>query len=192
VAVDAEVVEEEEWKDGLRNILKSSVQHKVSRFVYSIPLQYSVFPIVNSVLNVRVYKQYAQTCGPYSSQLSNVSVEVYDNPTCEGEPVQEGMAETWSALFLTKVENTKQWSVLAKKEGYKGACQNIGIMVPFKENYGYAYLVEDVENTEIIPWASLNLTYKNIPNFCLTSSSKEILIFAEIIHMDLSNDHYKK
>jgi hypothetical protein len=109
---------------------------------------------------VRVYKQYTQTCGPYSSQLSNVSVEVYDNPTCDGEPVQEGMAETWSALFLTKVQNTEQWSVLAKKEGYKGDCRKIGIMIPFKENYGYAYLVEDVDNTAIIPRASLNFTFE--------------------------------
>ena len=74
--------------------------------------------------------------------------------------VQEGMAKTWSALFLTRVQHTKQWSVLAKKEGYKGYCRNIGIMIPFRENYGYAYLVEYVENTEIIPRATLNFTFE--------------------------------
>jgi len=126
---------------------------------------------INSVLEVFISKQYVQTCGynDNSNSLSNVTVAVFDNPTCAGEPVEERLFESTYPypVFLAKVQKTEEWSVMASKTGYKSGCQTIGILVPFTKNYAYVMLEEDVEESETVPIASLDFTF-DINNELLT------------------------
>ena len=112
-----------------------------------------------------------QTCGynDYSTSPSNVTVAVFDNPTCAGEPVQERLFENTNIylVFLAKVQKTEEWSVLASSTGYKSGCQNIGILVPFSQKFANVRLEEDVEESETVPTASLDFTF-DINNELLT------------------------
>ena len=118
------------------------------------------------MLEVSVRKQYSygqQSCGSNNYGLTNVSVEVYDNPACEGNPVQIGMAEGEygyaRAVFLIKVKDTKPWSLFLSKEGFKNTCEDIGLLVPFSQNRQYLYMTEEKTESTIIPTVSLNFTF---------------------------------
>ena len=95
--VEVEKEEEEKWRDGLRNILS------IALTLVNISPLFSV----NGVLKVSVRKQYSYgqpSCGSNNNGLTNVSVEVYDNPACKVNPIQIGMTEGISynakAFFL--------------------------------------------------------------------------------------------
>ena len=60
------------------------------------------------------------------------------------------------AVFLIKVKDTKPWSVFLSKERLKSACQDIGRMALFGQNWIY---VEMEEEKTIIPTVSLNFTF---------------------------------
>merc|ERR1712106_981810 len=58
---------------------------------------------INSVLRVGIYKRYVETCGGYNSNsnsLTNVTVAVFDNPTCAGEPVEERLFENTNIYLV--------------------------------------------------------------------------------------------
>merc|ERR1719427_2430346 len=63
------------------------------------------------------------------------------------------------AFFLLKVQDTKPWSIFVSKEGYTSKCKDIGMMIPFSQNYEYVYIVESTKESKLIPSVSLNFTF---------------------------------
>ena len=123
---------------------------------------------VNSVL--RVQASFYDNCRPYYSHPSNITLEVFVNPACEEKPLQEKIsAGNQQETFLLRVEHTGKWSVRASREGYKTVCQDIGMMIPYKLNYAYVYLREDVK---IVPTASIDFSFD-------TSYNLEPLVFVQ-------------
>ena len=64
---------------------------------------------------------------------------------CEGTPLQIGMTGGYDAkaVFLIKVKDTKPWSVFLSKERFKSACQDIGRMILFGQNWIYVEMEEE-------------------------------------------------
>jgi len=115
----------------------------------------------NSMLRVRWYKAWQRRqCGPRPyDPITNLTLQLFDNPTCEGKPLQKKLAKGYEEAFLIKVENTNSWSVRAAKEKYETVCQTIGPMMPFTSNYASIPLREVEEKAEIVRTASLNFSY---------------------------------
>jgi hypothetical protein len=115
------------------------------------------------VLDVNAKSQNSlQSCGSNYQVLINVLVEVYDNPACEGTPIQIGMTgEEYGgpAVFLIKVKDAKPWSAFLSKQGFKSACEGIGLMNLFGQNYIYVGMEEEKTESTIIPTVSLNFTF---------------------------------
>jgi len=84
---------------------------------------------------------------------------LFDNPTCEGKPLQKKLAKGYDEAFLIKVENTNSWSIRAAGEKYKTVCRTIGPMMPFTSNYASIPLREVEEKVEIVRTASLNFSF---------------------------------
>jgi len=117
---------------------------------------------INSVLQVYVYKdwQFQRQCGPGSWNVFDVTLEVFDNPRCEGKPQHETQTGNKTvSYFLTKVKNTEGWSVQASKDGYETQCKTIGIMIPFQANYQTVSMKEVKIETERVTTASVDFSF---------------------------------
>ena len=122
---------------------------------------------VNSYLEVDVVEQpviYDELCVPPPA-IINATALLFDNPACEGTPVQEALTGatengTYSAAhFFLKSENTLSWSIAVIKQGFISTCQNIGLLKPFTENTKKVSLLALENNNNIIPTSFLNFTF---------------------------------
>ena len=113
-----------------------------------------IFHTVNSVLRVWVY--YYDQCN-WTGDLGNITMAVFDNPGCEGNPLQEKVTERGGdQTFLLRVEHTENWSIRVSKEGYNTVCQDIGMMIPYQSNYANIRLRQDAK---VVPTASIDFSY---------------------------------
>lgn len=119
---------------------------------------------INSVISVQAYKSYGTSkCGSSQSYgaLSNLSFTLFYNSSCDGIPSQTGVTNDYSNrfIFLVRVQNSNPWSILVSKDGFKSKCKNIGIPIPFQNNYESIYIDEEQTESIFILYGSLNFTF---------------------------------
>ena len=126
---------------------------------------YSLYLIlVNTVLRVNVWRQGPSvSCGSSTNYLVyNVDLALFDNPTCDGSPSQNGtIPNTNFGIFLFKIQNIKPWSILVSKTGFKTKCiaMSIGFPLPFSYNHLYVGIEEDENESIIMSTVTLNYTF---------------------------------
>jgi len=120
---------------------------------------------INSALRIRAY--YSTNC--FDQPLSNMTMALFDNPRCEGKPLQEKVTDTNHQNFLLRVEHTEHWSVRVSKERFKTYCHNIGMMIPYQYNQKHVYL-RQWQNEEIVPTASIGFSWSRTQGLHLSTN----------------------
>ena len=116
------------------------------------------------MVNQKAY--YFPTCIK-PQQIIDATVFLFNNPTCEGNPVQNASTRSTShgnyssAYFFVKTEAPSPWSVFVSvnKTGFKSRCQWIDVIKPFSDNKEFIAVEEEEDYNSIIPTSFLDFNF---------------------------------